>query len=149
MFIFTLAQQICALDIKGQIEKTELSQILSFHIIQLKFLPSELQKACITAHQECGFLSTHSQLVCVYKMVLILFHQPGMAYYPPLESSWIVRVLGRIQYCPMEFLKKFVRDFTLEGERSKCMTALRTLLGMRQIKIYVCLKYGSAKDCHF
>lgn len=82
MFIFTLAQQICTLDVKGQIEKTELSQLLSFHIKQLKFLPSELQKACIAAHQECGFHSTYSQLVCDYKMVLILFPQLGLAYYP-------------------------------------------------------------------
>lgn len=73
----------------------------------------------------------------------------GRGLLPPLESSWIVRVPGRIQYCPMEFLKESVRDFTLEGERSKRMTALRTLLGMGQIKIYVCLKYSSAKDCHF
>lgn len=29
------------------------------------------------------------------------------------------------------------------------MTAIRTRLGMGQIKIYVCLEYGSAKDCHF
>lgn len=82
MFIFTLAQQICTLDIKGQIEKTELSQLLSLHIIQLKFLPSELQKARIAAHQEVC-LSQYTFSVSLWLQDgLNLFPQLGLAYYP-------------------------------------------------------------------